>query len=292
VGGVGLALNAVVDVAADPSRTEFVGGTVDQLRIDLADRNAVDTTVAPFNDSSAHNSGNEYLVTQAAGGGSVDDVFFDVFGSDQAIDTVNDGTDLDYNTDAALGWRSENFTDVTQGGTTQALFTFTVTGDTPIDTRDFTCDVVSDPAADFMEVTYLSGADAGSWTLNGYQAICPYNHADANFGILAVISNRSDVSGGVFWDVLSTDDVANVDPADFTNIQISGKETIDGGETVLFSRSDLGVDSLGLPDTVTRFSLRVTVNAPQNEVHMIGIQQDGDQGKRSSYFFNQTNWQN
>ena len=279
VAGVTTPADGVIDVGATPSRTDFTtNDDTDAVTVNIADRNGVATNVAPFNDALLHNSGTEYLLVQGPGGGSIDDIAIVLYGSDQAIATVNDGADLVYDA-TDLSWTSTSVTDVVAGANTPCIFTITVNGTDVIDVRSFKSGLVSDPvSADFATVTYLpADTSAGSWTLNGYQARIPYVALGAYSGYVSFlkINNHSNVTGAVAVDAIIHDYTSDTD----TTVTNASLGTSTSNTLITVSQSDL-VTALGLDATHQyHVSLLITINVPEVQAEIAAFQKDAGGGR-------------
>lgn len=197
----------VVDVAA--SRKKFTNnGTTEVISVNIADRNTVDTSAAPYSDGTDYSG--KFLATQAAGGGSISDIYVDLVGDNGAISTVKEDTNTTTITYDATNTRWRQTDDVT-AGSVNSTFYLTVNTTDVISTRNFKAGVTSVPASStYPTITYLSDAAAGSWTINGYQAVIPYISANTNYTTTCMISNANTSSADIFFDVLSAESGASL----------------------------------------------------------------------------------
>lgn len=275
--------DGVVDVNAVPSRTKFDNGTVvDTISIAICDQNAT----AACNPSQNLVGRFIYPVTNVAASSDAK-INIDLISSNQAIKSVvgtgvpGDGT-LTYNATAGK-WTDSNQT-VTLGGTTVATYTFTTDG-TVINTRSFTTNVNTTPATNFAAVSYLTNANAGAWSVNGYQGVLPYLFTgDTTLPIdtFCLVNNSSaSQTGLVFVDVISSEgDITGLSNLQIGAIPPQKSQMIKfAGDSVFFDGTE-GTHQLATMGTEKRYAARMTVTATPVNVTVNCFQVDPANGTK------------
>ncbi len=254
-------MDATIDLEAEPSRTTFMNEQVqDWVHFVLQDRR---NNCGPQDGI----TGNFLLEVQSTDeGGSLAEFAMNINSSDQAIETFEmNGTEVDFEDG---GWSSDGG----WFGNWHADSVATVTGEDPIEARDFTAELVSEPESDdYLSVTYT--AEAGEWKSAGYSAEIPYiPFGAAGFTAFLKVANQSDdTSGDISITAVCTEFVAGV-----------AGETVTGGGVIKSSPagSNMTVGQaemasvIGLEEGLYHCAINLFVDVEAESVRAAGFQSD------------------
>ena len=203
-------------------------------------------------------------------------VIFKITGTNQtAISTVKESIGATTLTYASGAWP---FTFTTAGPFPGAVtFTFTMTGTNIINTGSFTVEVTGTGKTGFpASFTYLASTSAGSWGIDGYQAIVPYLSTNATVPTICIVNNTSTSAADVFLDVLSSEGTIT----GLSNLalgSIAAQKTIrldfSGGD-ILVNLVVVPTASVAAMGTDKRYAGKLTITVAKDSVFMSCIQTD------------------
>lgn len=163
-----------------------------------------------------------------------------------------------------------NGSDLGNANETSALLDITGETSIPLTTRSFKLAAELDFKSEDTRAV-LPSTNAGSWTINGLQAVIPSMSLNATgFISWLKVANTGPTATEVYADIIAT-------LSDGTEKEVTGAllGTIDAGGVGTISEAAI-VKALGSPTTLVDASLTITVTSPNNSVHLTAEKRASD----------------
>jgi len=300
--------DAVINLDSSPAKVNFLPAAtpvlIDASTYTLTNRNEVNTTasVTGCNDTTNYfpNAGTFFLAQDTDDGSvvkihgvltsSVADQALQLGGDVSMKATIGATTQVSVPYTTSVGWvtalATDTINDTAGGTTTDFLFDATVDG-SPIDIRTFGFSVVSEPAANFYQITYAlpTGVSAGAWTLGeGYDSIITYFPIGyPGYNAFLKATNRFNETATMALNATCEN------TTDGVQMQVNGTlANVPANNHVTFTSGDI-VTALGLDGTKAyQCAIEVVSNAPAALMQVSGIQ-IGPDGRTALPLYNIAN---
>ena len=243
--------------------------TQDTAVYGLVDRNVVNTSAAvghPCQESM--NYAGRFISTQAAGGGSVDDVDYSLVASDSQVTAMKSGANQ------SVAYASGAWTQDGLEVNSAVTFVATVNGTESIALRNFDIAIESVPVnSDFNKITYAATGgeepNAGAWTSQGYVGRVPYMlFGYTGYSCFLKVNNMHATTEG---EISFSAQVAN--QTDGTDTTVTGSLGTVAPETLAhIGKADIAA-ALGL-DAAKEYhvALTLSIGVPNTVVDVAGFQ--------------------